>query len=355
MDAPLSVVLCGDTLPVEPLSDLPASAKAVFEVAAQGNLSLGNFEIPLSRRGAPVQKLLNIRADPGVAKGLGQLGLDVATVANNHAVDYGVEGLLDTVANLRSAGIETIGAGLNLETAASPFFTECNGRRIGILAFSCLTPTGMNAGANRPGIAGLRIETAYEIDPWYQMEEPGDPSVVKIRTRVSEDDLAFARNCVVETKKRCDILIVTLHWGFGSGDALAEYQRPLAEHLIDMGADVIHGHHPHAIHAFGFHRGKPIIYSAGTYVGQQVFLTASDAVKRLWADMSADGYITTLTFNESLEADVELRPTTLDQRRLPRFADKEEFEVIMARLRRLSSSHGAAFSSDGQVISVRSR
>ena len=71
-----------------------------------------------------------------------------------------------------------------------------HGRRVGIIAFSCLTPTGMAAAPDRPGISALHVETAYEIDPWYQMEEPGDPSVVRIRTRVRDADLAKAERLV---------------------------------------------------------------------------------------------------------------------------------------------------------------
>ncbi len=353
MTAPLSIVLCGDTLPVQRLDDVSASTRAVFEIAANGDLSLGNFEIPLTRRGAPVQKLLNIRACPSIADSLATLGLDVATIANNHAVDYGIDGLVDTAMHLESAGIKVIGAGPDLQSAARPFFTEHNGRRIGMIAFSCLTPTGMTASSERAGIAGLRIETGYDIDPWYQMEEPGDPSVIRIRTRPRDDDLTDAVLRVTDAKAHCDILIVSLHWGFGSGEELAEYQRPLAERLIEAGADVIHGHHPHAIHAFGYYQGKPIIFSAGTYVGQQVFLDAAPAVKRLWAGMSADGFLTTLIYGEDAAPLITLRPTTLDEDRLPRFVAGAEFEAILERLRRLSADQGAAFLSNGEIITVR--
>lgn len=355
MTASFSIVFCGDTLPVYRLDKLPSSARKVFDIAAKGDFALGNFEIPLTSRGAPVQKLLNIRTAPSIADSLPVLGLNVATIANNHAVDYGIEGLVDTAANLKSAGIEAIGAGADIEDAFRPVFREAGGRRIGVIAFSCLTPTGMTAAENRAGIAGLRIETGYEIDPWYQMEEPGDPSVIRIRTRVREDDLALAVARVSEARGECDILIVTLHWGFGSGEELAEYQRPLAERLVEAGADVIHGHHPHAIHAFGFHRGKPIIFSAGTYVGQQIFLDAPPAVKRLWAGMSPDGYVTTLTYGDDADPVITLRPTTLDANRLPRLVDGVEFQNIADRLERLSAAQGANIARSGMTISASAR
>jgi len=355
MTAPLSITLCGDTLPVLRLDDISASAGAVFEIVGSSDFALGNFEIPLTRRGAPVQKLLNIRTDPAIADSLPRLGLDVVTIANNHAVDYGIEGLIDTALHLESVGIKTVGAGLNLECAARPYFKELSGRRIGVIAFSCLTPTGMDAGAARAGISGLRVQTAYEIDPWYQMEEPGDPSVIRIRTRVRDDDLSEALTRVAEAKRQCDILIVTLHWGFGSGEDLAEYQRPLAQHLIEAGADVIHGHHPHAVHAFGFYHGKPIIFGAGTYVGQQVFLDASPAVRHLWEGMSPDGFLTTLIYDEGSDVQVKLTPTTLDQDRLPLLASGAAFHAILERLQRLSADQGTAIRTDGTTITVSAK
>ena len=69
----------------------------------------------------------------------------------------------------------------------------------------------------------------------YQMEEPGDPSVIRVRTEVAGDDLTFATGAVKAAKAACDVLAVTIHWGFGSGEELAEYQLPLARALVAAG------------------------------------------------------------------------------------------------------------------------
>ena len=347
----VSIVLCGDTLPVR-LHDVSPSAQEIFQLASQSDLSIGNFEIPLTDRGSPVQKLLNIRAEPAVAQDVSQLGLDVVTIANNHAVDYGWDGIADTQRLLREVGIKVLGAGNNLDEASRPSFHYVGDIRVGIVAFSCLTPTGMGAGPSRAGISPLHVETSYEIDPWYQMEEPGDPSVVKIRTKIRDDDMARAIALVSDARMDCDILIATVHWGFGSGDHLAEYQHPLAARLIEAGVDVVHGHHPHAIHAIGFHHGKPIIYSAGTYVGQQVFLEASPQVLQMWKEMSPDGFITSIEYEGRKQKSIRIVPTTLDADRLPRYANPQEFDAILNRLRNLSERHGARFAVDGSSIIV---
>jgi poly-gamma-glutamate synthesis protein (capsule biosynthesis protein) len=347
----LTLCLTGDILPTRRLLDPPGSAQAVYDLLHAADLTIGNFEMPLTRQGAPLHKLLNIRAAPEIAADVPLLGVDVVTLANNHAVDYGWPGLRDTREALSRAGLAVIGVGEDRTAAMRPVLRDVAGVRVGVIAFSCLTPTGMGASTDRPGIAAIHVQTGYEIDPRYQMEEPGDPSVVRIRTAAHADDLAVAVAAVADLRMRCDILVVTIHWGFGSGEDLAEYQWPLGRALIEAGADVVHGHHPHAIHAVGLHRGKPILFSAGTLIGQQVFLDASPQVKSLWAGMSPDGYIAELHFAPGTPPRITLHSTTLDDARLPLLATGADAERITARLARLSAP-GATVQADGQVLRV---
>lgn len=350
--ANIDIALVGDILPTRPLAMPPASAEAVYNVIRTADFSVGNFEMPLTERGHRVQKLLNIRAPAALAADVPVLGLDVVTIANNHCVDYGWDGMADTRAGLEAAGLTVIGAGETRAIAARPVVRTVGGQRIGVIAFSCLTPTGMSAAADRPGLSPIHVRTAYEVDPWYQMEEPGDISVVKVRTEVMAEDLAFAVAAVTAARADCDFLIVTIHWGFGSGEEIAEYQPPLARALIEAGADVIHGHHPHAIHGIGFHRGRPILYSAGTFIGQQVFLEASPAVHALWAGMSPDGYVARLHLEGATIAGLSLLPTTLDDQRLPVRADGAIADRIFERLGRLSAPLGAQVLRAGGEIRV---
>jgi poly-gamma-glutamate synthesis protein (capsule biosynthesis protein) len=246
-----------------------------------------------------------------------------------------------------------VGAGRNIDEAQKPDVATVAGTKIGVIAFSCLLPTGMAASPFRPGISPIHINTSYEVDPYYQMEEPGDISVVKVRTQARESDVTAATSAVKALRQRCDVVIVTIHWGFGSGEDLAEYQMPLARNLIDAGADIIHGHHPHAIHAVGFHRGKPILFSLGTLVGQQIFLDASPVVKKLWAGMSADGYVATITISNGAGIAVELTPTMLDADRLPLIAEGADFNRIRDRLVRLSALYGAVIEQHGATLRAR--
>ncbi|UZG44440.1 CapA family protein [Caldimonas thermodepolymerans] len=357
MTSALSLALTGDVIPVRRLAHASPEARAhaepLFEMLRAADVALGNFEITLSQRGTPLEKLLNIRTDAAVAQDLAPMGFDVLNIANNHTVDYGWEGLEDTKHALLAAGVQPVGVGATLAEASTPVQLEVQGRRVVILGYSCLLPTGMSASERRPGLAPLHVETGYEVDPCYQMEEPGDPSCVRIRTRVREADLARAVADVRRWREHADVLVVTIHWGYGSGEELAEYQQPLAHALIDAGADLIHGHHPHAVHAIGHHRGKPILYSLGTFLGQQIFLPASDAVQALWAGMSPDGYLAQVEVGADGSCALTLTPHTLNAERLPVVATGADFERIAARLQRLSAPHGTEVVVDGGRLRAR--
>ena len=349
-----TISLTGDICPTRRLTSLTPDHRVVLDAIGSADLAIGNLEMPLSDKGFPLDKLLNIRAAPGIAEDIPLLGVHVVTLANNHAVDYGWEALDDTSRRVERAGVATIGSGIDSDAANAAFHADAGGTKIGVVAFSCLTPAGSTATATRPGIAAIRIDTAYEVDPLYQVEEPGDLSVIKVRTSARPDDLAHAVDVVRRLRATCDLVVVTLHWGFGSGEAIAQYQRPVAEALIDAGAGIIHGHHPHAIHAVGFYRGSPIFFSSGTLVGQQIFLPASDQVQAMWADMSPDGFVSLLEIVDGAVVAVRLVPHTLDSNRLPVPAQGAVFDRIHDRLRRLSAAQGATITAFEGGLDVRS-
>lgn len=345
------LALTGDIIPIRRLAPPPEGFAALCARLRAAEVAIGNFEIALVEGGAPLEKLMTIKGDPALAPDLPLLGLDLVTLANNHVPDYGLEGMRRTRALVEGTGIATVGFGETLAEAARLHVIEAGGRRIGTIAFTCLTPTGMTAAADRPGLSPIRIRTSYEIDPWYQMEEPGDPSVVRVRTHAAPEDLEAARARVSAARRACDVLIVTIHWGFGSGDDLAEYQEPLGRALIEAGADVIHGHHPHAIHPIAFHRGKPILFGLGTFVGQQVLLPASDKARAMWAAMSPDGLIAELDLAAGA---LRLIPHRLAADRLARPAGPEVTGEIAARLARLSAPFGTRIETgpDGTLLAM---
>ncbi len=330
-----------DIIPSRDLRSPPPSARAVYERVRKSDVTVGNFEIPLTRAQTPLRKFLNLRAEPEIAAGAGLLGFDVVTLANNHAVDYGWQGLSDTATALRAEGLKVIGVGPTFEAAAKPEIFTANGRKIGVVAFSCLVPIGMGATAYGPGLAPIHVDVAYEIDANRQIEEPGDKDAVRIRTTVRPEDRDRALEIVRKLAAECDITVVSVHWGFGSDEELADYQWPLGRDFIDAGATIVHGHHPHAVHPIGFYKDKPILFGLGTFIQQQVFLEARDEVKALYKGMSRDGYIAEVVVETNGRVRLSCAPTSLDDDRLPFLATGETYDSIADRLARLSAAYGA--------------
>lgn len=349
----IRLALAGDVVATRSVQAPNAGVQAVYDLIGKADVAIANFEMALTTHDIPLQKLGNRRADPSVARHLPALGFDVLSIANNHTVDYGWDGLRDTRDALRGMGAQVVGGGRTRQEAWAPAVLEVRGHRIGVIAFTCLTPAGAAATDLRPGLSSIRIEVGYDIDPWYQIEEPGDPAAVRIRTRACPEDVAHATQAIAQLRDQCDFVVATIHWGYGSGEGLAEYQVPLGRQLIDAGADLVHGHHPHAIHAIGFHRQRPIFYSSGAFLAQQFFLPATPAVQKMRSEMSPDGYVASVGLRRGGLADIRLHPTTLGADHLPVLARASALQRIRQRLERLCAMHGAQVEADGESLRVR--
>lgn len=348
----LRIVAAGDVFPSGCFFSDGAAISPEFEqtlrLLRSGELAFANFEMPLSDRGQPLEKLANIRADPAISQDVGEIGFSVVSLANNHSMDYGFDALCDTRRGLEARQIRCIGAGASIAEAAEPAVVEAGGWRVGFLAFCCLVPPGGAATPDRPGIAPIHIHSSYEVNPYWQIEEPGEPAMITIHTRADEADQQFAEARVRELAATVDFLCLSMHWGYGASETLAEYQRPVAHSLLDAGADVIFGNHVHAVQGVESYHGKTILYSPGTFIGRQPsgdpheMDDLSDLVRSLIEAMSPDGYVATLEINKRDDYAVRLTPTTLDPNGLPRIVTGSDFERIAERIVRLSAKLGTA-------------
>ncbi len=206
------------------------------------DVRFGNLELSLTDRGQPAHKDYTFRAPPGAVQSLAGAGINVVDVANNHVLDYGSQGLLDTLGTLDRSGILHTGAGADPETAHAPVITEVNGLRIAWLAYLNVpddSVTGflarsLEAGPGRPGVA------------W------GTPELI------SRD--------VVAARQRADIVIVALHAGFEYTPGPNSIQKDLAHAAIDAGAALVLGAHPHVLQGIEYYRGGVIAYSLGNFI-----------------------------------------------------------------------------------------
>ena len=215
------------------------------------DLFILNEEFPFSLRGEPMaDKQFTFRTDPKYVSILQELGTDIVTLANNHALDYGRTAFEDTLETLDQAGIQRIGGGYNISEAASPAICTVQGQRFAIFGATRVSPSAdWYAGENQSGL--------------FQTYDP-----------------AKLNAAIQEAKKSCDHVIVFVHWGIEKNETPEEYQHTLAKGYIDAGADLVVGCHPHVLQGFEYYKGVPIIYSLGNFLfdsrtGQTVLLEAS--------------------------------------------------------------------------------
>lgn len=216
--------------------------EAVQPVLAESDLRFGNLELPLTDRGTAARKDYVFRAPPAVAAGLRYGGFDLLSLANNHVLDYGVEGLLDTITALDRAGIAYTGAGRTPDEAYAPRLLTVKGIRIAVLAYLNV-PNDSISGWVAQSFAAL----------------PGRPGVAWGTPEAVRRDVAAA-------KAQADLVLVSLHSGFEYTGSVNATQRSLARAAIDAGAALVLGGHPHVLQGVEFYQGVPVIYSLGNFI-----------------------------------------------------------------------------------------
>lgn len=209
----------------------------MLSLMQDSDLFLLNEEFPFSLQGEAMEdKQYTFRTDPKYVQILKDLGTDIVTVANNHALDFGQAAFRDTLETLKNADISFIGGGCNIEEASAPVIRTINGQTFAVFG-------------------ATRVSPSYD---WYATDsQPGlfqtyDPS--RLNAGIAEASLT------------CDHVIVFVHWGIERNEFPEEYQRALARGYIEAGADLIVGCHPHVLQGFEYYQGVPIVYSLGNYL-----------------------------------------------------------------------------------------
>ncbi len=204
-----------------------------------------NLETAVTKSEEYEDKGINYRMHPDNIPCITAAGVDVCSLANNHILDWGRPGLLETLETLRKAGLKASGAGKNLQEAASPAVVEAAGKgRVLVFSFGSETsgiPPSWAATESRPGVNLLRdfsTETVMSVK-----EQTGG------------------------MKQSGDIIVASIHWGGNWGYEVPEEQRKFAHRLIDeAGVDIIHGHSSHHVKGVEVYKGKLIIYGCGDFL-----------------------------------------------------------------------------------------
>jgi poly-gamma-glutamate capsule biosynthesis protein CapA/YwtB (metallophosphatase superfamily) len=302
----------------------------VAPVLRAADLVFGNLECPLSRRGRPFDPQQPggkyFCGPPEAIQGLRLAGFNVLNLANNHILDFGPEALADTVALLRENGIHVMGVGADRDEARRPLCLTTQGVRVAFLAYSSRFP----AGRDSPG------STPFDF-------------------RVMCADVRRARS-------QADVVVVSCHVGIEFFSYPLPQHRQTLHRLVDEGADLVLGHHPHVLQGIE-RRGQGIIaYSLGNFVFDTAY-EAEEALTRPRAsvllgreiegaslDMLSRSVIFRCELTQEGVEDYELIPIRLNEQGQPAIATGGEAEAILSEVERLSANLDGAAGFDLQDL-----
>ncbi|MCB9418878.1 MAG: CapA family protein [Ardenticatenaceae bacterium] len=258
------------------------------------DLTIGNLESALGTVGQPAEKSYPFEAPPAAAEALALAGFDIVTLANNHAMDYGPEALLEGLGLLHAQNVATIGAGADADATYQPYFTEVNGLRLAFLGYVNVPVEG---------------STNFDVQTWTATADApglawGTPE------RILADVTAVA--------PQADLTIVVLHSGLEYIEEPSEIQMAAAHAAIDGGADLVIGHHTHILQGIEFYNDGVIVYGLGNFAFD-IDGPPATAVLNVW-------------LNGNGVHQLELIPASIQETGQPRLATPEEAAPILERV-----------------------
>ncbi|MEU8920185.1 CapA family protein [Kitasatospora sp. NPDC048545] len=261
---------------------------------ADADLSVLNLETAITGRGAPEPKLYTFRTSPKALSALKDSGVDVVSMANNHAVDFGADGLTDTLAAKDSSPIPVVGVGRDAKEAYAPYVSTVRGVKVAVVAASQvedLTNQKWRAGANKPGIA-----SALDV-----------PALVK---------------AVEAAKRQAPVVLVYLHWGEEGKACPTAPQTAIAKKLATAGATAVVGTHAHTMVGSGMLGNTYVGYGFGNFLwyGTSNYPNSNESgVTTL--TLTADGKVTGEAFD----------PATIDDKGVPQPVTGAAAEAALKR------------------------
>ncbi|WP_304452427.1 CapA family protein [Nocardiopsis sp. YSL2] len=243
---PFTIAFGGDTMfegMLEPRLNDPATALGpISEQLSAADLAMVNLETAVTEGGTPAPgKEFLFRAPASALEALDAAGVDVASVANNHGMDYGTDGLSDTLDNGEASPVTLVGAGRDADEAYSPHIAEVNGQTVAMFGATDVLDDHLmsewTAGEGKPGLASTKNE----------MKE-------RMLTAVSE------------AAAEVDNVVVFLHWGLEGSHCPLPHAPTLADELVEAGATAVVGGHAHVLSPGGFSGDSYVHYGLGNFV-----------------------------------------------------------------------------------------
>lgn len=264
--------------------DYPFASTTDFLRSA--DIAFGNLEGPITPGPEILPFEMRFRADANVAAALKRAGFDVLSLANNHMLDFGSEGIENTQDFLDTEQIAYAGAGANAADASKPVFVTVDGITFAFLAYSY----SGGAGAYSAGTMPLNLDGMVDA--------------------------------VRQAKSFADIIIVSMHAGEEYEPQPNESQVVFARAAIDAGAEMVIGHHPHVVQTMEVYRGKYIFYSLGNFIFDQ-----------MWSRETREGMVVKAYIRKEGVHSVTFHPILIENYAKPHFIDTEaEAEQVLRRL-----------------------
>jgi len=266
----ITIIFAGDIMlsrtvnaKMEQYNDYSWPFLKTYETINRADLVVANLESPfLQDSNYQVSTgSFSFKANPNSIFGLKLANLGLLSLANNHSLNQGKQGIIDTIEILEKNGIKFVGAGLNEEGARKPAIINIKGYNFAFFGYSYQNDYSV-ATTNRAGIANMDVK--------------------KMKNDI---------NLIKNTTNSPDFIIILMHAGTEYVTEPNWQQKEFARAAIDAGADLVIGHHPHWPQIFEFYENKPIIYSLGNFVFDQ-----------MWSEETRQGLLLETTWQNGLKS-----------------------------------------------------
>lgn len=333
--------------------------RQLLRIMQEADIAYGNLEFSINDHPELQRPFYNFRAPVAFAWEVASIGINLVSLANNHALDFGPEGLADCLKALDRASITHAGAGLTLAAAHEPGTMKVQSQKTGFALLSYMrywTSKYRSRDANAPSLA--------TIDPAVILVAGADGKVEALEGPL-ESDVKTMEDDIVLAKRHNDIVIVALHnhdlshhRAFGIQDQTPANDQIMYRRAIDAGADMVIGSGPHVLRGIEIYKGKPIFFSLSDFIYQyrtpdripvDLIHQRDGEIERpanvsVWdrrdAPQTFEGVMLRLTINGEKLKRIELIPVTIDDEGplygVPRLAGEKRGSEIITALRKLS-------------------
>ena len=364
------VTAVGDMIFNEKISHLAApERRQLLRIMQEADVAYGNLEFSINDRPELQRPFYNFRASREFGWELARIGINLVSMANNHALDFGPDGLRECLRNLDLMNIDHAGAGLNQEEAHALATHEVQGQktRFGLLSYMRYWTAKYRAkDASAPGLATIdpAVILVARNGAVEAVEGPLESDI-----KVMEDDLLLAR-------RRADVLMVALHNHdvshnrvFGIQDTTPANDQIMFRRAVDAGADLVLGTGPHVLRGIEIYKGKPIFYSLSDFIyqyrtpgripvdliHQRDLEMARPTNSSVWDRRDSrevmEGVLVRMTVNQNKLRRIQLIPFAIDDEGplygVPRLVSDARAKATLDLLRRLSAPYGTRIEDRG--------